>query len=281
MKKIISVLISVAVICTLCFGLTVEAASASLSGPAKVAPGQKITFSLWVDDIGNYGAQGEIYYDSNLLELNSISTDLPGWLTDRNESIFIVYDNNRANPISEECVLIKFNFTVLPNANDGSSGKVEVKNVKMDVTKNIFSSKEYSFSISTQPQDPSSSQNPTSSTPSSSTPPSSQQTGAGVGSTESSKTTSSSKTAGTTSSQPSTSSEDTVTSEESTVSEDLESSSPQKETVSDDVDENTEKGDKEDTNQGGAKWLIIILCVAVLGGAIGVLVYSKNKKNGR
>ncbi len=108
----------------------VYAASASLTGPSTVRPGDTITLNLRVSHSGSYGITGTLNYDSSQLTLSADpTTSLSGWIAEKNGNDLVAYDNNLANPLSSNTTVLTFKFKVSSSLEAGTTIKVSVNNL--------------------------------------------------------------------------------------------------------------------------------------------------------
>lgn len=85
--------------------LKAEAASASFSGSSSPRAGNTVTLTLSVSGSNIYGVQGNISYDSSVLELVSVNQSAgSGWESEMSGMLIMVYDNSLSHPISNAAV---------------------------------------------------------------------------------------------------------------------------------------------------------------------------------
>lgn len=115
MKRILSVLMTLALCLMLMLPITVSAASASasLTGPGTVRAGDTITLSFNLNGKGIFGASGTLSYDSNQVTLSGTSQKIGSpWAVEFNGNNFVAYDNNLTNPINGNKTLFTVTFKV-------------------------------------------------------------------------------------------------------------------------------------------------------------------------
>lgn len=124
MKKIISVLATIMLLCTSMTCIDVKAAevSASLSGPASAKAGEEITLSLNIDATECTGANGQISFDTSKATMKSAATALSNWSYDLNAESgkFIVNDNNVVG-VSGLQTIITFKIALASNLADNET----------------------------------------------------------------------------------------------------------------------------------------------------------------
>lgn len=115
MKRILSVLMTLALCLMLMLPITVSAASASatLAGPGTVRAGGTITLSFNLNGKGIFGASGTLSYDSSQVTLSGTSQKIASpWAVEFNGNNFVAYDNNLTNPINGSTTLFTVTFKV-------------------------------------------------------------------------------------------------------------------------------------------------------------------------
>lgn len=108
----------------------VYAASASLTGPSTVRPGDTITLNLRVSHNGSYGISGTLDYDSSQVTLSGDpTTSLNGWIAERNGNDLVAYDNNLTNPLSSDTTVLTLKFKVSSSIAAGTKVTISVKDL--------------------------------------------------------------------------------------------------------------------------------------------------------
>lgn len=127
MKKFVMVL---AAVLLLCLPMTVyAAASARVTGPAVVRPGDTITVSFAAGG-GIYGGEGSVSFNSDQLTLQGYSSSLSDpWQVDFSGNNFVFYDNLMSTPISSSKTIFTAVFKVSPSVAPGTTVSVSVGNI--------------------------------------------------------------------------------------------------------------------------------------------------------
>lgn len=127
MKKFAVVL---AVVVLLCLPLTVyAAASARVSGPAVVRPGDTVTVSFAAGG-GIYGGEGTVVFNSDQLTLQGYSSALADpWAVEFTGNNFVFYDNTMASPISGSKTVFTAVFKVAASVAPGTVLSVSVDSI--------------------------------------------------------------------------------------------------------------------------------------------------------
>ncbi len=133
MKKLICALTALMLLLSMVFCINASAASAAatLTGPAALRAGDKITLTFNLNGKGIYGASGTLSYDSSQLTLSGTSQKIASpWAVEFNGNNFVAYDNNLSSPINSNKSLFSVTFTVKSNISTGANVKVSYTNVK-------------------------------------------------------------------------------------------------------------------------------------------------------
>ena len=96
----------------LIFNHKIYGAAASLTGNTTVRSGDTITLNLKISAKGSYGVETSLQYDSNIVEIKTVTTSIKGWVLERNGSKIILYDDKLSNPLSNDSTIIKATFKV-------------------------------------------------------------------------------------------------------------------------------------------------------------------------
>lgn len=96
----------------LIFNHKIYGAAASLTGNTTVRSGDTITLNLKISAKGSYGVETSLQYDSNIVELKTVTTSLNNWVLERNGSKIILYDDKLSNPLNNDSTIIKATFKV-------------------------------------------------------------------------------------------------------------------------------------------------------------------------
>ncbi len=151
MKKICKILsVIILFVCVAAInGKEAYAASANLTGPATVRPGDTITLNLSVNDDGKVGFEGELNFDSTQVSYSSVGTSLKDWKVEKNNNKLVIYDDTLANPLNGTKTVISLKFTVNNSVKSGDNVKIAIKNlVATDGTnESTYANVEYSVTI--------------------------------------------------------------------------------------------------------------------------------------
>lgn len=132
MKKISSIVLTLAMCFAMLLPITVSAVSASagLSGPGTVRAGDSITLTFKLSGKGLSGASGTLSYDSSQLQMTRTKQKIASpWAVEFNGNNFVAYDNNLSNPINGGKDLFTVSFKV-KNVEPGTKIKVSCTGVK-------------------------------------------------------------------------------------------------------------------------------------------------------
>lgn len=131
MKKIVSVVICLAVWLLFPAAVRAAGAGASLSGPDTVRAGDTVTLTFCLGGSGIRGVSGALSYDSSQVTLSRTGQVVGGsWTADFNGDTFLVYDNDLTSPIDGSENL----FTVTFQVRSSLSGGTPIRISCVDVT---------------------------------------------------------------------------------------------------------------------------------------------------
>lgn len=132
MKKLSSIVLTVAMCFAMLLPMTVSAASASasLSGPGTVRAGDSITLTFKLNGSKLSGASGTLSYDSRQLQMMGTKQKIAApWVVEFNGNNFVAYDNNLSKPINGGKNLFTVSFKV-KNVEPGTNITVSYTDVK-------------------------------------------------------------------------------------------------------------------------------------------------------
>jgi hypothetical protein len=116
MKRACLVLIIGLCLAFLTVPATALTASASITGPSSVRAGNTITLAVNINGTGLVAAQGNLQFDVNKLEYQSVGSKLSGWSVDVNASSgnlsFLAIDDTLTHPINSSKKLFSATFKV-------------------------------------------------------------------------------------------------------------------------------------------------------------------------
>ncbi len=140
MKRILSIIFSLVLLVSTCaFGLSASAAdTVTFTGPTIATKGG--TLEVVLNSTGSYvGASGTLTYDSSILTLKSITSDISGCTLASNDGKFVTYMNNSGTYLKGKVIIAK--FTVSSSVEDLADVKVTVNvdfsNGKTDTNKKL------------------------------------------------------------------------------------------------------------------------------------------------
>lgn len=115
MKKCVSAVMVLLILCSVLVPFSVSAASASamLTGPGTVRAGDIITLTFKLNGKGLYGVSGALSYDGSQLTLSGTKQKIASpWAVEFNGNNMVAYDNNLSNPINSNKELFTVTFKV-------------------------------------------------------------------------------------------------------------------------------------------------------------------------
>ncbi len=110
MKRIVKLVLMLALCLVMLLPQTAEAASASLTGNSSIQAGSDVTLTLKVSGSGIMGVEATLNYDSSVLEYRSYSGLLSGWDVVPNGTKFVMY--GVGNPINSSAGVVSVTFRV-------------------------------------------------------------------------------------------------------------------------------------------------------------------------